>query len=482
MISKRTSLYTILLMCVVGVAVTLTGCSPISIHPLYPDDTLETNQLLEKKINAADAKKHVCEEATVCGTVAEVACRLGREEVACGLLGGSELVTTFLNLEKPFPNQALTVVIPGQFRRSFGPEVEYTGIHICITGLIDYYLEGIAIQVQNPSQIRVVALSQLANSTNAAEELSRQVGPASEDAPHGKLIHGKPILKKGTPVRLRLTKTYSTSNVEVGDGLQFEVLADARVEDYRVIERGAPAWAIAGMGTREARRFGRGGFLNLQLAGTYDVTGDQIALRGGYAVKGQQSALFLHPFTQLFLPFVKGSNASLPKGTKMCGFVDEDKSFDTELLERIRRESEAKQAIAFATRRARALVHIYRTAECLEYLTARETPRHCRQVLFRSKRKVHMDGQEVVQLERGRFLSIELPGGRYTFSTDKSTVELLLKDGEEYYLKAGVRDPRKSKRIDRVDLAQVNNDTGEDEKYPLQLAKPEHIYQRWRSR
>ncbi len=80
-------------------------------------------------ITTAQAKDHIGEEATVCGKV-----------VSARYAASSRGRPTFLNLDRPHPNQVFTVIIWGKNRASFGkPEEKYRGKEICVTGKIETY-------------------------------------------------------------------------------------------------------------------------------------------------------------------------------------------------------------------------------------------------------------------------------------------------------------------------------------------------------
>jgi DNA/RNA endonuclease YhcR with UshA esterase domain len=99
----------------------------------------------QKKVTAADAKDHVGETATVCGTVAS-------SRYASSTKGQP----TFLNLDKAFPTQVFTILIWGENRGKFGaPESEYKGKRVCVTGKITEYRGVPEIVVDDPQQIRV---------------------------------------------------------------------------------------------------------------------------------------------------------------------------------------------------------------------------------------------------------------------------------------------------------------------------------------
>src|SRR5260370_31128320 len=77
----------------------------------------------QKKLTAADAKDHVGETATVCGNV-----------VSTRYASSTKGQPTFLNLDKPYPNQIFTAVIWRSNRTKFGlPEVSYNQRPISIT-------------------------------------------------------------------------------------------------------------------------------------------------------------------------------------------------------------------------------------------------------------------------------------------------------------------------------------------------------------
>jgi len=99
--------------------------------------------LQNKRLTAAQAKDHVGERATVCGTVASA-------KFAEKTKGSP----TFLDFEKPFPRQLFTAVIWGDDRPKFGqPEVEYQGKKICVTGEIKLFRKRPEIVVTEKNQI-----------------------------------------------------------------------------------------------------------------------------------------------------------------------------------------------------------------------------------------------------------------------------------------------------------------------------------------
>lgn len=92
----------------------------------------------------AEAGQHVGQVARICGLVASAA--------HFASVTGQP---TFLNLDRPYPDQLFTVVIWGSNRSRFGtpPEQLFDGKSICVTGRIDTYRGKPQIVVEDPAQI-----------------------------------------------------------------------------------------------------------------------------------------------------------------------------------------------------------------------------------------------------------------------------------------------------------------------------------------
>jgi DNA/RNA endonuclease YhcR with UshA esterase domain len=116
----------------IGLAVALAG-------------SLSLIALAQKRLSAAEAKEHFGENATVCGEV-----------VSTRYAASTKGQPTFLNLDKPYPNQVFTVVIWGDNRSKFGkPEDDYKGKRICVSGKITAYAGLPEIVADDPKQITV---------------------------------------------------------------------------------------------------------------------------------------------------------------------------------------------------------------------------------------------------------------------------------------------------------------------------------------
>jgi DNA/RNA endonuclease YhcR with UshA esterase domain len=98
----------------------------------------------ETTISAVQARDHVAEKATVCGQV-----------VGTHYAASSRGQPTFINLDKPYPNQIFTLLIWGSDRSKFGePEESFRGKHVCVTGTITDYRGVPEIVAHSPSQIK----------------------------------------------------------------------------------------------------------------------------------------------------------------------------------------------------------------------------------------------------------------------------------------------------------------------------------------
>ena len=101
------------------------------------------SSLFASKYSSYEAKNHIGEEGTVCGKV-----------VSTYYASSSNGKPTFLNIDKPYPNQVFTAVIWGKSRHNFStPERQYKNKNVCISGYIDSYRGVPQINVSSTSQI-----------------------------------------------------------------------------------------------------------------------------------------------------------------------------------------------------------------------------------------------------------------------------------------------------------------------------------------
>jgi DNA/RNA endonuclease YhcR with UshA esterase domain len=107
--------------------------------------TFAASAFAQETVTPEDAAKFIGQQKTVCGTVASA-------HYATRTKGQP----TFLNLNKPYPNQIFTVLIWGSDRSKFEkPPEALSGKEICVQGVIQSYKGGPEIIVKDPSKIKV---------------------------------------------------------------------------------------------------------------------------------------------------------------------------------------------------------------------------------------------------------------------------------------------------------------------------------------
>lgn len=87
---------------------------------------------------------------------------IGQQKTVCGMVVGVHQATrskgqpTFMNLNKPYPQQVFTILIWGSDRSKFEKPLEaLSGKEICVTGVIQSFRGKPEIIVKDPSQIMV---------------------------------------------------------------------------------------------------------------------------------------------------------------------------------------------------------------------------------------------------------------------------------------------------------------------------------------
>ena len=240
----------------------------------------------------------------------------------------------------------------------------------------------------------------------------------------------KTVLRDGTPVRLRITRTLSTATAKVGDLVEFQVVQDVKVGDLVVIPHGAIAWGTVSK-VQPKRRPSRNADLGLEIKAARAVTDQEIALRGNRTVKGDlkpnQAISDSGPLWPILPLVLKGDDAFISKGGKVDAYVNGDVTFDSTVLQQGAASLETKNAAALAAATA-------------------------------GKAEVH----------------IILNPGKHIFRADESEISIECKAGEEYYLRV----ERQGSFLPKAHLFLMPNLQGEDETYPLEPANPKDIVNR----
>lgn len=144
-------------------------------------------------------------------------------------------------------------------------------------------------------------------------------------------------LLDGTPVKLRLSQTISSSNTRVGQEIPFEVVEDVSVDQVVVLPKGATA--IATVTTAEHKKsMGRAGKLDISISYARLKDQEKVALRAIQENKGGShvgattgavvaTAIVFFPAAPLFL-FIHGKDVTIPQGTEITAFVEGDMHLD----------------------------------------------------------------------------------------------------------------------------------------------------------
>ena len=144
-------------------------------------------------------------------------------------------------------------------------------------------------------------------------------------------------LEDGTPVKLRINRTISSEDAQVGDTVDFEVLEEVKSHDVVVVPRASTAWATV-TEAQSKRRMGRAGKLNINIDNVKLADGEKVPLRAVKEVKGGShvgamtgaivaTSIVFFPAAPLFL-LMKGKDITIPKGTEITAYVSGDTPLD----------------------------------------------------------------------------------------------------------------------------------------------------------
>ena len=97
---------------------------------------------LAADLSPEDARQHVGETATVCGTVA-----------SAHYAPQSRGKPTFLDMGHAYPNEDFTAVIWGEDRAKFSALDSLAGQRVCVTGPISQYRGRPEVMLRDPSQL-----------------------------------------------------------------------------------------------------------------------------------------------------------------------------------------------------------------------------------------------------------------------------------------------------------------------------------------
>ncbi len=180
--------------------------------------------------------------------------------------------------------------------------------------------------------------SALAQGSHAAAAPEKPAHPAAQG------LQSPPspnTLLDGTPVKLRLGETISSSAARTGQQVPFEVVEDVQLNGVTILAKGAVALATV-VDAEHKKSMGRGGKLDLNVDSVRLLDNEKVQLRataggkaGGHvgAMTGAMVAtsIVFFPAAPLFL-FIHGKDITLPKGLETTAFVDGDMKINLDTI------------------------------------------------------------------------------------------------------------------------------------------------------
>jgi len=130
---------------------------------------------------------------------------------------------------------------------------------------------------------------------------------------------------------MRINRTVSSAEAQVGENVDFETLDDVKLNDLTVIPKGSVAIGTITEAVSK-RRMGRAGKLNMNIDYVRLVTGEKLALRGVQDVKGGShtgamtgamvaTGIVFFPAAPLFL-FMHGKDVTIPQGHEITVYTN----------------------------------------------------------------------------------------------------------------------------------------------------------------
>jgi hypothetical protein len=144
-------------------------------------------------------------------------------------------------------------------------------------------------------------------------------------------------LHDATPIRLRLARNLTFTNVKPGEMADFEILDDLRIDGLLVMAHGVRVTAAI-TEAEPKTRMGRGGKLGVTLASLPLLNGDKVAIRaakegpaGGHTeatgAAAMAAAAMVRPAPPSLL-FAFGKDEAFPEGTGIAVYIDGEVKLD----------------------------------------------------------------------------------------------------------------------------------------------------------
>ncbi|MGA2434509.1 MAG: hypothetical protein ABSG25_04415 [Bryobacteraceae bacterium] len=185
------------------------------------------------------------------------------------------------------------------------------------------------------TQALLVTASLFAQQVPAQQAVQATAQPTPPAAAPGQ-AQSKTVLFEGTPMRMRLTRSVSSADANVGDAVGFETLDDIQIGGVTVIPKGSPALATV-INVVPKRRLGRGGKLDMRADYVRLPSGEKLPLSGSKVTAGHNhqgamagamvaTSIVVWPAAPFFL-FMHGKDITIPEGQELTVYTASD--YDT---------------------------------------------------------------------------------------------------------------------------------------------------------
>jgi xanthine/CO dehydrogenase XdhC/CoxF family maturation factor len=202
------------------------------------------------------------------------------------------------------------------------------GQQVEITGRYDLYF-GVRTAKGETGYVPQDSLLLLKNTPGAKPVLPPTKEPAREkihydqpsnsaDAPSKALDSTKTLLLlDSTPIRMKIDKTISSADAQVGDEVSFEVTEDVVIDGFLVVPKGATAIGVVNE-AEPKKSLGRGGKLSVLVRSVRMANNDQVVVRSGGEGKGSSTT------AGVVIPVMHGKDITFPKGMEFTAYVNGD--------------------------------------------------------------------------------------------------------------------------------------------------------------
>ncbi len=190
------------------------------------------------------------------------------------------------------------------------------GEQVEIVGRYDNYF-GVRTAKGETGYVTLDSLLLLKTAPGAKPALPLENNPAKDQPSNTPAPAKFLILLDSTPVHMKIAKTISSADAQVGDDVIFEVSEDVVIDGFLVIPKGAIATGVVNE-VEPKKALGRGGKLGVLARSVRRADNGEVVLRSGGEAKGS------HSTAGMVIPVMHGKDITFPKGMEFTAFVNGD--------------------------------------------------------------------------------------------------------------------------------------------------------------